>query len=245
MFARTLFPFRLAIAVAVALAATALLAPRDALAAFPAAGTDTVPVAGLVSITSRIGVETIELTGTATIQRQASHFESGFEVQDAEVTALNLTGSSVTGPVTVGESTTVVSPGELRALQTSSSFPASSFFDVYATITAPASPGDTITLRNTVALHMTPSGSLITWPPYSATYSVTPDPCVSLIPTFPKTICVTNASFAVSGGVGGMTELASVGPAAGSSRSATWEITLGAASALALLGAAWAARRRT
>jgi hypothetical protein len=227
-----------------ALAAIAVLAPRDAaVASFPAAGTDVVPATGQVSITSRIGTETIVLTGTATIQRQPTHLESGFEVQTAEVTALNLTGDSVTGPVSVGESQTLTSSGELRALQTSGSYPASSFFNVYATITAPASPGGSIVLTNSTPLHMVATAPLNSWPPLSATYTATPSPCVPLIPVFPKTICVTSASFTLSGGVGGIAELANVSAAAGSSRSATWEITLGAAGALALLGAAWAMRR--
>lgn len=227
-----------------ALVAIAVLAPRDAaIAAFPAAGTDVIPVTGQVSVSSRIGVETIPLTGSATIQRQPTHLESGFEVQTAEITALSLTGNSVTGPVSVGESPTLTSNGELRALQTSSSFPASSFFNVYATITAPASPGGSMVLINTTPLHMVPTAPLNSWPPYSATYAASPSPCVALTPVFPKTICITSASFTLSGGVGGIAELTSVGAPGDSSGSTAWEITLGAAGALAALGAAWAARR--
>ncbi len=226
------------------LVAIVMLAPtRPAFASFPAAGTDVIPVTGQVSVSSRIGTETIALSGTATILRQPTHLESGFEVQTAEVTALSLTGDSVTGPVSVGESQTLTSNGELRALQTSGSYPASSFFDVYATITAPASPGGSMVLINSTPLHMAATASLNSWPQLSATYTATPSPCVALTPVFPKTICVTSASFTLGGGVGGIAELANVSAAAGSSRSATWEIALGAAGALAALGAAWSTRR--
>jgi hypothetical protein len=193
-----------------ALTAVALLAsPRSALA-FPPAGTDELPVSGQVSVSSRIGQETIPLTGTATIQRGAAQLQGGVEVVPAEITALSLQGDSVTGPITVAESATLASTGELRALQTSSSYPASSYFDVYATVTAPASPGGSITLHNEAALHMVAASNLYTWPPVSATYSATPNPCVPLLPSLPKGICITSLSFTISGGVGGLTRLADV-----------------------------------
>jgi hypothetical protein len=209
-------------ALLVALAAAALLvSPRSALA-FPPPGTDELPVSGQVSVSSRIGQETIPLTGTATIQRSAVQLQGGVEVVPAEITAMSLQGDSVTGPITVAESASRASMGELRALQAApDSYPASSFFDVYATVTAPASPGGSITLHNDTALHMVIGGNLSAWPPFSASYSATPSPCVPLFPSLPKGICITSISFKISGGsavVGGVTRLADVQAAAEAER---------------------------
>ncbi len=228
---------------AIAVIAIGLASPhRPAFASFPPAGTDTLPVSGQVSIASRIGQETILLSGTATIQRAASHLESGYEVQSAELTALNLSGSSVTGPVSVSKSSTAISAGELRAKQTTASYPASSYFDVYAIVTVPASPGGTTDLQNYTAIHMV-AGTLLQWPPYNAVYSATPSLCVPLLPSAPKAICITSLSFTVGVGVGGFTELARVDAPATGTRNITAEIALAFAGVLALSAAAWWLRR--
>ena len=239
---RTVLVFQRCLALsvlAIAVLAAALASPHGAaLASFPPAGTDTLPVSGEVSITSRIGQETIPLSGTATIQRAASHDESGIEVQSAELTALSLSGSSVTGSVRVSESPTAISAGELRAKQTTASYPASSYFDVYAIVTVPASPGGTTDLQNYTAIH-TVAGTLLQWPPNNAVYSTTPSPCVPLLPSAPKAICITSLAFTVSGGVGGLTQLAKIDVPANGARNITAEIALAFAGLFALTAAAW------
>lgn len=193
-----------------ALTSVVLLASPPSALAFPPAGTDNLPASGAVSVSSLIGQETIPLTGTVTIQRGVAQLQGGVEVVPAEIIALNLQGNSLTGPITVVESVSLVSMGEIRALQSSYSYPASSLFDVYATITVPAAPSPSVTLHNNAPLHVVAATNLYNWPPGSATYSAAPNPCVPLLPALPKSICITSLSLTISGGVGGMTELASV-----------------------------------
>jgi hypothetical protein len=180
--------------------------------ALPPAETDTVDVSGQVSITSRTGQESIALTGTATVQLAAPHTKGSVEANDAEITAISLSGNSITGPVTVTESPSSVSNGEIRSIS-DGSFPATSYFNVYAVMVVPASPSPSITLHNDVPIVMSVA-ALYGWPPSSATYTATPSPCVLLQPSIsnPAQICVTGASFTLSSpnAVGGLTELASM-----------------------------------
>lgn len=197
-----------------ALLASALLAAfalSGVAHALPPAGSDTVNVTGSVSVTSRTGSETVPLTGTATIQLAAPHSKGSVDANVAEITALSLSGISVTGPVTVTESPSHVSDGEIRSIS-GSSFPATSFFNVYAMVTVPASPNPTITLHNEVPL-MFNNPALAGWPMYNATYSATPSPCVLLEPSIynPAQICISGGTMTLTGaGVGGITELASM-----------------------------------
>ena len=204
---------------------------------------------GQVSVASRIGTETISLNGTATIQRGDAQLQGGVEVVPAEIIALTLSGTSLTGAISVEESNTLASAGELRALQPSSSYPASSFFDVYVKVTAPASNGTptvtSMTLSNNVALHIVASNNLTEWPPISASYAATPDPCVPLAPALPKQICITGLAFTISGGtlaVGGMASLPDIGRAAARGNTAAG-MAIGLAGLVAAGLAGWCARR--
>ncbi|MCH7838073.1 MAG: hypothetical protein IIC26_06145, partial [Chloroflexi bacterium] len=99
------------------------------------AGTDVLDVSGQVSVTSLLGSETIPLSGTVTIQRSSAQIQSGIYVIDAEIIAMDLVGTSVTGAIAVVESATLVSPGEIRSLVAApAKFPASSFFDVFIVV---------------------------------------------------------------------------------------------------------------
>jgi hypothetical protein len=233
-----------ALSALVALTASALLPPARPALAFPPPGVDILPVAGAVSVSSRIGQETIALSGTATVQRSAVQMQGGVEVVPAEIIALSLSGMSVTGPVSVLESTTLASSGELRALQPGYSYPASSYFDVYVKVTAPASNGTptvtSMTLSNSTALRVVPGSSILEWPPVSATYSATPNPCVPLAPALPKQICITSLAFKVSGGtaaVGGVASLPEIAGAAARDHGPSRSQTL-AGMAIGLLGLA-------
>ena len=126
--------------------------------ALPPAGTDVLDVSGEVSLTSLLGSETIPLSGTVTIQRSDPQIQGGVEVVDPEIVAMDLAGTSLTGPITVTESAILVSSGELQSQQPPpNQFPASSFFDVFLVVVAPASPSPTITLHIEVPLHLVPT----------------------------------------------------------------------------------------
>lgn len=147
--------------------------------ALPAAGHDVFNVTAQVSVTSRLGQEVISLAGTASIEREDPHMEGGVEVADLELVKLHLTGSSLIGNVVVSESPTLVSPGELRSLQSGSQFPASSFIDAYVSVSIPANPSPSLTLHNNSILHLFPmSGGvevpLNSWPPIGVTYALEP-----------------------------------------------------------------------
>ena len=232
------------------------------------AGTDVLDVSGQVSVTSLLGSETIPLSGTVTIQRSSAQIQGGVYIIDAEIIAMDLAGTSVTGAIAVVESATLVSSGEIRSLQAApAKFPASSFFDAFIVVSLPASPTATVTRRNEVPLHLVPmSGgnevSLSEWPPLGATYEAVPTPCVPLVPILPQNICVTSLSITITSGpptatptplptstpgpVGGIAELAEVArtplKATGSSGSGISVVAAGvavaAAAAAVLLGSA-------
>lgn len=174
--------------------------------ALPPAGTDVLTVNGQVSIASLLGSETIPLSGTVTISRSDPRLDLGTEVVDAEIVSMSLTGSSVTGTVTITESPVLASPGEIRSLQPPpSEFPASSFFDVFIVAEVPAAPTATVFLRNDIALHVLPmaAGSevpLSAWPPIGVTYEAIPSPCVPLLPQAPAQACVQSLSLTIIGG---------------------------------------------
>lgn len=182
------------------LASESLLRPTPAGHALPPAGVDVLVVTGEVSVTSLLGAETIPLTGSITIERGDPQMDGGTEVIAAEIVAMDLVGASITGPIAVVESTTLISSGEVRSLQPPpDQFPASSFFDVFISVTLPASPAPTVSRHNEVSLHLVPmSGSsevsLSEWPPTGVRYEATPDPCVPLVPILPQNICVTGLS---------------------------------------------------
>ena len=207
-----LIPSRIVAPALLAAAVLFAVAPGGVAHALPPAGTDTVDVNGQMSITSRAGTETIPLTGTATVQRAAPHMKGSVEAIEAEITALSLTGNSVTGPVTVTESPSLTSNGEIRSLS-DGSFPATSFFNVYVVVVVPASPSPSITLHNETPLIFN-NQLLYGWPPSNASYTAAPSPCILLQPSIsnPAQICVTGGIITLgTPGVGGMTALAGVG----------------------------------
>ena len=179
---------------------TGLLPFNSTARALPTAGTDILNVSGSTSIISILGAETIALTGTVTIERSDPRIEGGVEVVDAEIIAMDLTGTSVTGPITVVESATLVSSGEIRSLQPlPDEFPASSFFDSFITVAVPGSPSDPLILHNEEPFHLVPTSGgsevpLNAWPPTGVTYQDEPQPCVPLLPVLPAQVCVTSLS---------------------------------------------------
>jgi hypothetical protein len=230
--------------------------------AFPPAGTDDVQVVANVSLTSRLGQETINFSGTATILRGNSYMDGGVEVIDLELVSLALAGDSITGPVTITQSSAFQSLGEIRSDQPGQDWPASAYLDLFVDVGAPASPDPTITKHNEVAIRIVPMFggtpiSISSWPPSAVPWEADLSPCVSLLPTLPKDVCVTSLSLSLSGEnageVGGLAELASVGGAGaaqgGADTGNAWlapSLVLAAslAAAAAVLGGAWFLRRR-
>ncbi|MDZ4277836.1 MAG: dockerin type I repeat-containing protein [Dehalococcoidia bacterium] len=182
-------------------AAVAVTAPTAQ--ALPPAGEDVLVVAAEVSVTSRLGAETISLQGTVRVERGDPYIDGGVEVVDAEIVALQLEGNSQTGPVVVTQSAADPTLGEIRSKQPPpDQFPASSFFDVFVDVEVPASPGSPITLHNEIPLHVVPMQggnevNIDAWPPEGATYAAELDPCVPLLPADPAEVCVTAVSIVI------------------------------------------------
>jgi hypothetical protein len=222
---RRLFPLMLVgTGLLIALVALGLFLSHPAARALPPAGTDNVAVSADVSVASRIGTETIHFTGLATIVRQDPHLESGMEVENLQITSLSMTGHGLEGDVSISQSQTTNSIGQIRSVNPSpQQFPAQSFFDVFIDITAPASPAPTITLHNAAPIHLAPTSgaSINAWPPFGVTYEMdlsqqptptpTPSsnptpppgtpPCLNgirLFPEFPAETCVTAVSLTLS-----------------------------------------------
>jgi hypothetical protein len=149
------------------------------------------------------------LTGTVTIDRATPHMKGSVQASDAEITAMNLSGTSVTGQVTITESPSQVSNGEIRAI-TGNDFPATSFFNVYAIVTMPASPNPTITLHNTLPIVFN-NPLIANWPPYNTVYTASPATPILLQPAVqnPALVRIVSATITLtSPGVGGFAQLA-------------------------------------
>jgi hypothetical protein len=147
--------------------------------ALPPAGLDVFNVTSQIDVESRLGTETINMTGTVTIERADPHMEGSIEVSDLELTDMLLQGTSVVGNIVVTENPTRVSPGELRSSQPGSDFPATAFIDAFVNVTVPANPNPTQLLHNELELHLVPmsGGSevpLQSWPPLGVKFGLDP-----------------------------------------------------------------------
>jgi hypothetical protein len=170
-----LLPLALAGAFFAVLLAITVVRDSPRASALPPLGTDTIGVKATINVATRAGAETFPLSGTVTIVRQAPHSDAGVQVEDAEITSMTLNGFSLAGDVTVSESDSQTSTGEVRSQQSGSEFPASSFFDLYSTVSAPNSPTGAITVHNPTALRFTAVDDITSWPPYGVRFQlVTP-----------------------------------------------------------------------
>ncbi len=192
-------------------------APASPAYAFPPAGTDNVQVSAEISLTSRLGQETISFTGIMAIARSDPYDDGGVQVVDLEMTSLTLGGDSITGPVVITQSTTTQSLGEIRSNQPGQDWPASTYLDVFVEVAAPASPDDTISKYNIEPIHTLPTFGgaelpISSWPPADIPWEADLSPCISLYPTQPKDVCITALTMTLSAvaGVGGFSELPSV-----------------------------------
>jgi len=145
--------------------------------ALPPGGIDAFAATGQVTALSRLGQETVQVQGSVTMQRADPHMDAGVEVANAEIIGLSLTGTSLTGPISISESAGLPSSGEFRSLQAAQQFPASSFFDTFIDVEVPASgfrtPGR-LALHNVSPLRLTAAGPIAGWPPTGAKYASAP-----------------------------------------------------------------------
>ena len=144
---------------------------------FPAAGSDDVAVSADVSVASRTGTEVIHFSGSATVQRGDPYENAGAEVIDTEIIALDLTGASLVGPLTVVASADLASLGQIRGTDPApAQFPATSFFDVYFDVEVPASGSRTApVLHNGAPIHIEAASDIAVWPPYGVEYRAEPE----------------------------------------------------------------------
>lgn len=202
-----------------------LLVERSA-QALPPAGIDILNVSGEVQASSRLGSETIPLSGTITVQRDDPRMEGGVEVVDLEVLDISLVGESVTGTVSISryEGEGFDSTGEIRSLQAPpQQFPASSFFDIHLQAEIPFSPlSQPVVLHNEQPIHLVPTSDdgevpVNAWPPVGVSYHAEPNPaaasgaepqtfppgqphCTSglpLLPSFPAKVCVDSMTIVI------------------------------------------------
>ena len=223
----------------------AVASPARHTYALPPAGSDVVQVTAQVGLTSRLGQESIFFTGFATIERGEPYVDGGVAVVDLEMTALTMGGESITGPVTITQSATLWSLGELRSNQSGSDWPASAYIDVFIDVGAPGSPVEEITIHNETALHVLPQLPISFWPPTAVPWEAELSTCVSLLPALPKDVCVTDLLMTMSevtSEVGGFSELPAISaPGGGTSMAVLW--VLGLAGLAALTFACFARRR--
>ncbi|MCH8008275.1 MAG: hypothetical protein IIC91_05365 [Chloroflexi bacterium] len=197
------------------LVAAGVISLTQSVNALPPAGSDTFNVTAEVSISSRLGEETIPLSGTFHVERgdPVIDEQTGVEVVIAEVTAIDLQGNSLTGPVSINQSPGLASLGEIRSLQEPpAQFPANSFFDIFVEAHVPASPQSELVLHNEDPIRIVPveGGSQVpinAWPPVGVTYGAELDPCVPLllpdldprdpVPGFPAEVCVESISITI------------------------------------------------
>lgn len=151
--------------------------PADA---YPAAGVDAFPTSAQVFITPLPGCADSPLTqrtvlnGPTTVQRsgqQRGEDDRGFI--ETEIVAMDLTGVTPAGPVSVRESPTKKSQGRVTQQEPGLDFPADSFFDVFIELDYAGR-----TFHNPVPVHM--EAVIHSLPPHALSYLPPPGTCVPL-----------------------------------------------------------------
>ncbi len=132
-----------------ALVALMVFAVVPVSAAYPPAGSDVfTSTADIVVDLSAVGGPILPIMlstppgGSTTIMRGApgdSNLNGLMDIQ-TEMVALDLTGGTPFGPVTIKESPTLASTGLIEEQAPGTFFPANSFFDVFFELTLPSSP---------------------------------------------------------------------------------------------------------
>lgn len=110
---------------------------------YPPAGNDTFDSGAQIEIDLKelgLGIEQILLNGPTTVQRGDPYFppSSDDRTIDTEIISMNLTGDSEKlGPITLRESPSQRSIGQMSQLTPGTDFPADSFFDVFVELDVP------------------------------------------------------------------------------------------------------------
>jgi len=131
----------------------------------------------VISVVTSAIMTIIVLTGWMELDAGTPRIEDSREVVDVQLAQLHLSGASQLGLVTVSEREDAVhvSQGEIRSLQSGAQFPASSYLNLFANISAPDTPFGALSLHNDDALQLVPwenggEASLTRWPPFGVQY---------------------------------------------------------------------------
>lgn len=141
------------------------------------------PISVTVDVNSRFVAQTVFFSGWIDVKASVPRLEDGVSVFDLEVSALSLQGASQLGVMSATERPDAgeqyQSHGQVRALFAEAQFPASSYIDLYATISAPNSPLGPLDFHNEGALRLEPQDDgigvpLSSWPPLGMSYALAP-----------------------------------------------------------------------
>jgi hypothetical protein len=175
------FPFWF-LATLVSIAAAIALWPRCGQAQYPHVGFDEFDSAATIRIEldPMYGGYDFEVTaaGPTRVQRSDPYDPGDGRVMiETEIIQMELTGPSPIGPVSVRESPTIASQGEVQQITPGIDFPAESFFDVFVEIDTPHPPTGLGTLHNQEAIRL--EAKIDDLPPLGETYIPPPfDPVV-------------------------------------------------------------------
>lgn len=122
-----------------------------------------------------LGTAAVDLSGVVTVLRGEPRSESGVDVIDTEIIAMDMTGDFMGMPVVLRVNPDVSSLGEVRAQNQGECFPADSFFDVFVIVEVGALPA----VQNLQAVRVE-AGGLKALPPLFDTYTH-PPPSIPLV----------------------------------------------------------------
>jgi hypothetical protein len=145
--------------------------------AYPPAGEDTFPSGALLTAEIfGVGSFDVVLNGPTTVRRGDPADEDGDGLTDirTEILAMELTGMSPVGPITLRQSREQPSRGRVEQLDPATPFPADSFFDVFVELDTAAGP-----LHNATPVHMQTAINAI--PPIMAFYQSPPTAEIPLL----------------------------------------------------------------
>jgi V8-like Glu-specific endopeptidase len=121
----------------------------------------------LVSVTiPSLGVTTaVALSGMTSVQRADPLRFGDLYTIPTEIVAMNLTGVSCLGPLTLAQAANRPSLGRLDQIDPADCYPLDAYFDVFFVLTV-----NGLTLHNESPLHMSVPGGVNSIPPYGATF---------------------------------------------------------------------------
>ncbi|MCP4656115.1 MAG: hypothetical protein GY856_11935 [bacterium] len=147
-------PHRKSIGVLPMIAVVLFFLQAPVVAAYPSAGFDRFDSSATVTIDLTLSggpiMANIEVAGRVEIQRSDPYDPGDGRITiDTEITKFQLRGMTDLGPITITESPTLLSTGEIKQQSVGVDYPADSFFDVFVDIDGP-----TGLLYNTAGIHL-------------------------------------------------------------------------------------------